>query len=198
MKNTSSPSRFAAALFLTAAMTSPALAAPFDEITKTVDDTLASYESVYIAPVQLDLPEDTRRTVRDIRSPRPVTERDQTRRAERLQRDLTRAFGNNFELVDAPGEDVLTVETTLTGLRSTRPTLADQIAEVQLDFGSTVYAGGADYAVRLSEADTVLVEIEESDKSNLNDGRPRVGTWQDADRSSRLFSSRLARYVRDN
>ncbi|MEM7663826.1 MAG: DUF3313 family protein [Pseudomonadota bacterium] len=187
----------AAAAFLSTVIATPASASPFDELTKSGDDALATYQSVYIAPVQVDLPTDTRRSVRDINSPRPVTERDQALRAERLQRDLTRAFGKNFELAEAPGEDVLTVETTLTGLRSSRPTIADQSAEVLLDFNS-VYAGGADYTVRLSEASNVLVEIEERDRSNLNDGRPRVGVWQDADRSSRRFSTRLAKYVRNN
>ncbi|MEO1476783.1 MAG: DUF3313 family protein [Pseudomonadota bacterium] len=189
--------RLAVTAVLSTTLAFPAMAGPFDEISRADDVALAAYQSIYIAPVQVDLPTDTRKTVRDIRSPRPVNERDQGLRAERLHRDLTRAFEKKFTLADAPGDDVLTVEATLTGLRSTRPTLADFQTEVQLDFGS-IYAGGADYAVRLSEAETTLVEIEERDRSNLNDGRLRVGVWQDADRSSRLFSSQLARYVKNN
>ena len=175
-----------------------AAASPFDDVNRTADAALGNYQSVYIAPVEVALDPDTRTNIRDIDSPRPVSERDQARRAERLNRDLTRAFGKTFTLADAPGDGVLTVEATLTGLRSTRPTLADQRVNVQLDFSSSVYAGGADFEVRLSEADTVLMEISDKDQSFLNDGRPRIGVWQDADRSFRSFSSKLVRFVRNN
>ncbi|MEM9667819.1 MAG: DUF3313 family protein [Pseudomonadota bacterium] len=187
------------AIAFAAALTASASARPFDEVSnKSAENPLASYQSVYIAPVQVDLGDDVRRDIRDLRSPRPVTEIDQGRRAERLQRDLTRAFDKKFTLAEAPGEGILTVEATLTGLRSTRPTLAELDVNSQTDFGNSIYAGGADYAVRLIEEDDVLVEIEERDQTFLNDGRPRIGLWQDADRSSRRFSSRLARYVKNN
>ncbi|MEO0882488.1 MAG: DUF3313 family protein [Pseudomonadota bacterium] len=174
-----------------------AAAGPFDDVTVSNDRTLAAFESVYIAPVQVDLPTDVRTNIRDINSPRAVTENDQTLRAERLQRDLSRAFDRHFTLADGPGDGVLTVETTVTGLRSTRPTLADAELNVQIDF-SSIFAGGADYEAKISENKTELVTITDSFQSSLNDGRPRIGVWQDADRASRRFSDQLARYVRNN
>lgn len=186
---------FAASLF---ASPLTATAAPFDNIETQAATPLAGFEKVYIAPVSVDLPEDTRRNFRDDDRERPVRERDQVRKAEDAHKDLVRAFERkNFVVVDAPGADVLTVETTITSLRSSRPTLADYDSHIGLDFNS-FYAGGADFDIRLSQEDTVLVEIEEDFQTRLNDGRPRVGIWQDVDRATQRVASRLVRYVSKN
>ena len=186
---------FAASLF---ASSLTATAAPFDTIETQAATPLAGFEKVYIAPVSVELPERTRRNFRDNVNDRPVRESDQVRKAEDAHKDLVRAFERkNFAVVDAPGADVLTVETTITSLRSSRPTLADYDVQVGLDFNS-VYAGGADFDIRLSQEDTVLVEIEEDFRTRLDDGRPRVGIWQDVDRATQRVATRLAKYVTKN
>lgn len=191
------------ALALTAAAamaTSAAHAHPFDSIETETEAALSGFTKVYIAPVAIDFSEHrVRRTVRDSTGFRQVSERDQSRKAEDLAEDLEREFGKRYTLVNAPGEDVLTIETTLTKLVSTRPTLADQRQTINLSFRS-LYAGGADYQVELTTGDTLLATIEDNqtNQSNLNDGRPRVGVWQDTDRSFNRFSRQLARYVESN
>jgi len=191
------------ALALTAAasmLTSVAHADTFDTVEFEADAILSTYEKVYIAPVEVDFSEHRiRRNIRDINSIRPVSELDQARKADDFAEDLEREFGKRYTLVDAPGEDVLTIETTLTKLVSTRPTIADRRAtNVNLSFQS-VYAGGADYQIQLSEGDTLIATIEENQSSNtLNDGRPRIGIWQDTNRSFNRFSRQLARYVERN
>lgn len=189
-----------AALALSLSAMLPAAASPFDTVNKSTDATLSAFESVYIAPVSIDLPEDTRRTIRDIHSDRPVSERDQAQRAGEFRKDLERAFGRKFTLADAPGPGVLTVEATLTRLASSRATLADIDAAggLFLDFGSTVYAGGAGYKARLSDGDAELAQITDDYQSSLNDGQPRVGIWQDADRAFSRFSRQLAKYASEN
>lgn len=179
-----------------AAALPPAMAGPFDELKVENTAAFANFEKVYIAPVGVELDEENvRRNVRDIRSDRPVSEKDRTRRAERSHADLTRALSKHFEIVDAPGADVLTVEATITRIVSTRPTLEDQrVVSIQLSF-SSIYAGGGDFKVRLLQGDTIHAELEDSYRTNLNDGRPRVGIWQDYDRSSRQFARKLARYL---
>ncbi len=171
---------------------------PFDTVEVASPATLAAFDKVHIAPVMVMLDPETRRNVRDIRSERPVSEADQRRQAEELREDLIRAFGESFELAEAPGPGVLTVEATITRLVSTRPTIADASSvTVGLDFDS-LYAGGADYEVTLREADTVLATIADASQTSLNDQRPRVGVWQDADRMHGEFSRQLARYVSKN
>ena len=191
------------ALAFTAATTmvaTAAHAAPFDTIDRATDAPLSSYEKIYIAPVEVDFSEhQIRRNLRDTRGIRPVSERDQMSKAEDFAEDLEQVFGKKYTLVDAPGEDVLTVEATLTKLVSTRPTIADLTAQIGLSFGS-IYVGGADYQINLIGGETLIAAIEEkqSQDGSFNDGRPRVGIWSDADYSFRKFSRQLARYVREH
>lgn len=187
-----------AAFAISATSFASAVASPFDELSYQEAANLSGFEKIYIAPVQVALDEtNVRRNVRDIRSNRPVSERDQARKAEDAYEDLIEAFDRKFTLVDQPDEDTLIVEAVLTRLESTRPTLADYDIHPQIDF-SSVYAGGADFEVRLLQQDTLLVEISERHQTNLNDGRPRLGVWQDADRSMRRMASKLVKYVRSN
>lgn len=177
-----------------------AQAAPFDKITVENTVELSSFEKVYIAPVQVELDETTfrRQLRRSGNTQRPVSESDQARRAEEAHEDLVQAFTKReFTLVDAPGEDVLTVETVLTRLDSTRPTIADFSEQISLSFQS-VYAGGADFDIRLSQNDTPIAQIDENVRTFLNDGRPRVGVWQDTDYATRRVARKLAKYVRNN
>lgn len=192
-------SLFAALAGIAMATTLPACASGsnFDTVDVQSEKSLASFEKVYIAPVSVALDPETRRSVRDIRSDRPVSEQDQERQARELHEDLTRAFGQSFEIAEQPGPGVLTVDTTITRLVSTRPTIADASNTPGISFDS-LYAGGADYDVTLRENGTVLAEIADARQTSLNDQRPRVGVWQDADRTHSEFSRQLARYVSKN
>jgi len=155
--------------------------------------SLSSFESVYIAPVSIDLPESTNRRDED----RPVSRRDQDAKAEDLFEDLTAAFEGEFSVVSAPGDGVLTIETTITDLRSSRPTQADLSREPGLSF-SSVYAGGVAATFSIYENSTLLAETEENYYSNFNDGQPRVGVWQDADRGFSRISRRIVKYIQKN
>ena len=197
---TSHVKRTLALIAATAMIASAAHARTFDSIDIQTDTALSAFEKVYIAPIEIDFSEHRiRQNVRDLQGIRPVSERDQARKASDLIEDLQREFGKRYVLVDTPGADVLTVETTLTKLVSTRPTLADRRQTPTLDF-SSVYAGGADFQVELIAGGTTLATIEDNQSrdSNFNDGRPRVGIWQDVDRSFNRFSRKLARYVSRN
>jgi len=181
-----------------AATLSPAHAAPFDQIEIVETASLANFQKVYIAPVKVELADTkVRRTIRDIRSDRPVSDIDKTRRATETHKHMVRAFSKNFEIVDTPTDDALTVETVITKLTSTRPTIADTSANVGLSFNS-IYAGGADFDVRIKQGTSLLAEISDSYQTRLNDGRPRVGTWQDYTYVSRRFSRKLAKYTKEN
>lgn len=176
-----------------------ASAAPFDKIEKQSTLSLSNFQKVYIAPVTVALDEENvRRSVRDIRSDRPVRQRDQELKAEDTYDDLVQAFERkNFTLVDAPGADVLTVSTTITGMDSSRPSLADYDTSINLSFNS-VYAGGGEFMTQLSQGDTILASITDEQTTSLNDGRPRIGVWQDFDRVSARFARKLAKYAQSN
>ena len=179
----------------------PAIAAPFDEIETVNAAPLASFQKVYIAPVKVELDETNIRrsvsTFRNGRNDRPVSDRDQALKAQDSFEDIAKAFGKSFEVVEAPGEDVLTVETTITKLVSTRPTLADYRVIPGLSFDS-IYAGGGEFSIRLSEGETVLTEISDNYITNFNDGLPRIAIWQDYDRASKRIARKLARYVKSS
>ena len=187
------------ALTLVAGSATPtAIAAPFDTIETLQTVPLSSFEKVYIAPVRVEL-EDTkvRRNIRDTRSDRAVSDVDKERKARDSHKDIVNAFSKKFEIADAPGPDILTVETIVTRLSSTRPTLEDFNLNVSLSFKS-VYIGKADFKVLLRQDDTVLAEIKDSASGNFNDGFPRISTWQDYDRLSDRFARKLAKYVARN
>ena len=175
-----------------------AVATTFDTIETSQTVQLSNFKKVYIAPVRIELKDERiRRNIRDISSDRPVSDLDKERKAQDSYEDIVNAFDKNFEIADAPGPDVLTVEAIVTKLSSSRPTLADFELNTALSFNS-VYAGAADFQVRLSQNDKLLTEIKDSTQSNFNDGLPRIGVWQDYNRISNRFARKLAAYVKGN
>ncbi|MEL7490039.1 MAG: DUF3313 family protein [Pseudomonadota bacterium] len=165
----------------------------FSVISGAAASDLASYERVFIAPVSIDLPERSNRRGGE----RPVSRRDQERKAADLREKLSDAFDDDFTIVAEPGDGVLTIETVITELKSTRPTPADLTREPGLSFES-LFVGGAAATFTLSENGAVLDEFSDDDFGNFNDGNIRVGIWQDADRAFSLMSRRLVRYVKKN
>lgn len=195
MPSTKFRSFLIAAAFSSASAFAPAFSAPFDKIQGDTEAALAGFEKVYIAPVKVELADKrVRRSIIDRNSPRPVSQSDKALKAQDAYEDIVRAFSKKFQIVEAPGSDVLTVEAVVTKLISSRPTLEDYNQQATLNFQS-VYAGGADFDVRLLQGDAVLVEISDSNRTSFNDGRPRIGIWQDYDYVSNRFARKLARYV---
>ncbi|MEL7480281.1 MAG: DUF3313 family protein [Pseudomonadota bacterium] len=173
----------------------------FDSVVKTEGADLKSFEQIYIAPVEFDLDPDTRRRVRtfsDTDSDPEISERDQTYNAKEFEKDLRSAFARKFTLVEAPGEDVLTVDATITRLTSSRPTTSQRRRSLPLQRGASVSAGAVNYYIELRSGDDVLAEIKEDDPSSLSDGITRVGTWQDAESSYSRMSRKLVRYTLGN
>ncbi len=195
---------FTAALMLTSSLASVS-AEPFESIEITSEQVLSSYQKIHIAPVEVTLVDDEpkllaeRRRSSYVRSQPPVDERDQARKAEDLHKQLTHRFASQFTLVSSPAEDVLTISTKITRMLPSRPTSGQRRRGVgALGFGSSVSAGGVDYAVTMSASGVQFYSITESYRSNLNDGLPRTGVWQDADRSFDRFSRQLLHFVRSN
>ena len=165
-------------------------AAAFDTETISTDKRLSEFAAVYIAPVDLDLDFDDR-------DDREVSERDQEARAADFYDDLVRAFSREFAIANEPGEGVITIQATLTDLASSRPTGADFRRKPGLSFDS-VYAGGAAVEIELLEDGETLAEISDDYSGNFNDGNPRVGVWQDANRAFSLWARQLVKFVRKN
>ena len=197
-------STFAAVGLLCVGLTIPSHAylLRFDDIqyTAQLERTLSSYDAIYIAPVEIALPTPVK-TTRSRRSrgriARPVSERDQTQKANDLYEDMTRQLERRFELASAPGPNVLTVRTTITELRSSRPTGADFNIDTNLS-ASSVYAGGAAASFTLETNGEPLVLLSDEYYPSLNDGNPRVGIWQDTDNAFRRWSRNLARFISRN
>ncbi len=189
--------RSAFAALLTAAVATAA-AAPFDDVERFADKRLSEFSAVYIAPVAVDLPEPDIGQVTFARPVnRPVSGEDQARQAEALHEDLVGAFGRRFQLADEPAAGVLTVEATITRLASSRPTHADFERNPRIEL-SSVFAGGAEIEVRLSEEETALARLRETQFTSFNDGRPRLATWADANRVFQNLSRRFARFAAED
>jgi len=183
----------------------PSSAAPFDTVESLSDKSLTSYQKVYIAPVTIQLKERSpkhntlRRRNSSNRDQRLVSQDTQNLKASELHADLKRSFAEKFTLVDAPANDVLTVETEITRLIPSRPTLAERREGViSVNPAGSISAGGASYNVVISVADNPIYNIQEKYKSSLSDNIVRVGIWQDTDRSFDQFSKQLARFVSKN
>lgn len=183
--------------FSAAAGLATAAAAAFDSVYLSSDRPLGSYERVYIAPVSAELDLDVRRYRTGGSGDRPVEERDAALRAEDFHGALVDAFGRSFALAAAPGPGVLTVEARLVKLEASRPTMADYRQTPGLSFRS-IYAGGAEMRVTLSEDGAVLAEIGDAWRGSLSDGRYRVGIWGDAQRAFSSWARSLARFVERN
>lgn len=183
----------------------PVSASSFDKVEVTTEQELSTFRKVYIAPVEITLADDDprllseRRRTSYVRSQPPVDEEEQTRKAQDLHKQLTRRFSSQFTLVDAPADDVLTISAEITRMLPSRPTAGQRRRGVgALDFGGSVSAGGVDYTLQMSAGETPLYNITDSYRSNLNDGLPRTGVWQDANRSFNRFSRQLLRFVQNN
>lgn len=185
--------RLAAALAATAALGAAAASAhPFSSVDISDRAKLAAFTSVHVAPVATDLPE----VARYDRSggARPVDPADAAEKAADLGRKLEEAIGRIFTLASGPGPGVLTLETTLTRLQSSRPTRADYRREPSLDFRS-VFAGGAAARFSFSEDGRGLGAMTGDFEGSLADGWPRAGVWTDADRAFSLWARAMPGFI---
>jgi hypothetical protein len=170
----------------------PALA--FDQAQVMQPAALSNVQSVYVAPVGLELPAGARRGDRRTDAPRPVATKDAEAKAADLTAALRRGFAKDFNVVDAAAPGVLVVEATLTRLEASRPTMADYHREPGLGFES-VYAGGAAMNVRLSRDGSDIAVLKDRYVGSFADGTPRIGVWQDTDRAFTMWSRQLPTWV---
>jgi hypothetical protein len=170
----------------------PSLA--FDQAQVMQPAALADVRSVHIVPVAVELPAAARRGDRRGDAPRPVAVRDAEAKAAELTAALRRGFAKDFTVVDAPGPGVLVIETTLTRLEASRPTMADYHREPGLGFES-VYAGGAAVDVRMTRDGSDIAVLKDRYVGSFSDGSPRIGVWQDTDRAFSQWSRQLPVWV---
>lgn len=189
---------FGAGVFAAAvAFAGAAFAGPFDSENLVTDRQLSTYESVYIAPVKVNLDHHVVRYDRSGYGDRPVDPDDANQKAADFYNELVDAFSESYSLASAPGPGVLTLEATLTKLQSSRPTPADYDREPSLSFQS-VYAGGGSMTAVFSEDGEVLAEIADQFDSYLSDGRVRAAVWHDADRAFSQWARKLAKFTQNN
>lgn len=166
--------------------------------------SLLSYQKVYIAPVEVSLEpvkfnlNSTRARGRYNTAQRAVSENDQEIKAKDLHKILSRTFAKDFELVNSPAPDVLTVSARITKLIPSRPTALERSRTIATQFGGSVSPGGANYTVEFSNQDTSLHTLQENYRGNLTDAVPRIAVWHDVDESFSRFSKKLSRYVKNN
>ena len=176
--------------------TGPEASSRFDSFEAVETNDFTSFDKVYIAmPVPSEeLRERTASfSTTILRDERPLSERDLNELLSELQDDLSRAVGQQAELVDAPGEGVLTISTVVTKLESNRPTQAELARNPSLSFRS-VYAGGAAVVYELSENGRLLATITDSDNApplNTRAGGP-AGVWGTVDQFYQQTSRRMA------
>jgi len=186
--------RTATVLFSLAIFALPLTASAFDEAAVTNPAALANVQSVFVAPVVLELPEAANRFDRRSGQPRAVAPRDAETKAIDLAAVLKRGFAKEFTLADGPGPGVLVVTPTLLGLESSRPTLADYNQEPGLSFES-VFAGGATLSIRMERDGEEVATIKDRYQGNFGDGSMRIGVWQDTDRAFQLWSRQVPSWV---
>jgi len=185
------------AVFGIAGFATAALAGSFDSANVSSSAQLSSFSAIYVAPVSTDLDLDVVAFDRSGRGDRDIRDSDVADKADDLYDEIVSAFASSYSMASGAGAGVLTIETTLTGLKSSRPTMADYNRNVSVS-GRSVYAGGADVEFILSEDGRTLAELSDSYSTTLGDHRVRAGIWNDADRAFGVFASKLADYVGSN
>ncbi len=156
---------------------------------------LSAYSKVYIAEVQIadDLANrEVRPLPRRYQKERPVSEKDLAARAEDLRERLAMEIGKSKTLVGAPGEDVLTVQATITELRSNRPTMADYRAEPSLSHRS-LYAGGAAVDISFIVNGEEIANLSDDYFGSLSDPIPTMAVWGDAKDAFRRIARTTAK-----
>lgn len=162
-------------------------AAAFDRASVVSGANLSKYPSVYVAPVKVSLDQ----------SERKVTARDASAKAADLRNDIVGAFERSHTITTGPGPDVLTVSATLTRLVANMPTLADYEDNPSLSSHS-IYAGGAAFEATLSSPSGELASVSDRYDGQLDDRRPPVAIWEDADRAFNSWARRLQDFVEEN
>jgi len=187
--------------FISGSVMLPAYGSTFDRIEVKTEATLNDFQKVYIAPVKVELARTPQRLTRFRavnRADLPIAERAQIQKAADVHSQLVRTFSQHFEIVSAQIDDALTIQTTITRLAPSRPTLELTRTVPGLDISRSTFAGGGTFSVTLSADSAELLTITEEYQSRLTDRQPRITTWQDFDRASKRFSKDLARYIRKN
>lgn len=186
-----------AVFFATACATSGT--SGFDEADISTGADLASYNSVYIADVAV-APElanrDTRVSTTQAlgKYDRPVSQRDLAELAGDIQGALSREVGRVKTTVPAPRPGALTVQATLVDVASNRPTMADVSAQPGLSQQS-VYAGGVEIAIVLSDGSEQLATLVERYDGMLQDDVGPPSTWEDANRGIDITARKLAQLL---
>jgi hypothetical protein len=162
-------------------------AAAFDRASVISGANLTNYASVYVAPVKVSLDS----------GERPVAPKDASAKASDLRRDIIEAFEPSHAVASAPGPEVLTISATLTRLTANLPTMADYAAAPGLSPRS-IYSGGAAFEARLSSASGELAFVADDYRGLIDDRRPPVAVWEDADRAFASWARRLQDFVEEN
>ena len=204
MRSSNTEFRVIQRLFTAATVSVLALSYATATQAQSQDDTSSTdYSAVRIVDVTSDLDErerGQRGRYRDDFS-RQYNDRDLDRALDRLDgRIRGRLDKADIPVVDESGEGVLDVYVTVTDLESSRPTLGALSENPSLSYQGSVSVGGADVQIEVRDSQTgeQVTVIEDSNyDGSLNDGRQRISTWADADRSFNSASRNLTNYLED-
>ncbi len=156
---------------------------------------LSGYDKIYIAPVTIAdslANREAKPMPRRQSSDRPVSEKDLKAKAERLHKKLLEQLSDSKTIVEAPGDDVLTIEAEIVDLRSNRPTMADYRAQPNLS-SESLYTGGATINFVFTVNGDVVKTMEEDYYGSFTDPFPTRSTWGDADDAIRRAARNVAK-----
>lgn len=191
-------SAFAAVALAACATTAPGVAS-FDRASISDQSRLAQFDAVFIAPVEVG-PELAKRMEVSGRplsrraDDRPIAARDVQMKSNDLRQELTAAISPLKRVVNAPGDNVLTITPVLTKLQPNKPTFGDLSNDPSLSFRS-VYAGGAAAEFRFSENGRSLGSVRDSYSGRIDENFPNQPTWSDVDRTFARWARNIAAMV---
>jgi len=173
----------------------------FDSAAQSASADFSAYSSVYVEAIGAEVEPNESNTY----NPREgfsdvLSQTEIDRQGEELRERFEKRIGDKLEIASGRGAGVLVVDATLTELVPSRPTLQGLTQEPQLSLAGSVGVGGASVRIDIVDGDTgeVLAQLEDRNFGiALNDGRPRVGIWADAQFAYRRWSRSLANYLED-
>lgn len=161
----------------------------FDEFHVKPGVDFSHYTKVYIAPVGIILGRD--------KALKKFSDRDLQGRQDRLHDLLVASFGDSFEIVAAPGPDVLVVETALTSLMTNKATHDQEVSQHVVGYSRfySFYQGRAAFqaTIKNGASDEVLAIVVDQRRGHdiRHNYRNRWRTWGDVEDFMKIWAREL-------
>ncbi len=163
----------------------------FDEFHVRSDVNFSQYAKVYIAPVGIVHGRD--------KELKKFSDRDLQGRQDRLHELLVASFSGRFQIADAPGPDVLVVETAITSLMTNKATHDQETSQHVVGYSRfhSFYRGRAAFQATIKDGasdDILAIVVDRRLGHDINHNfKNRWRTWGDVEDFMTIWARELSK-----